>query len=46
MDKGGEIGYNLCIMAPYDHKKIEAKCQKRWEKQGTWKVDFAKSKKA
>ena len=32
-------------MALYDHEKIEAKWQKIWEKQKTWKVDLDKAKK-
>jgi len=32
-------------MTRYDHEKIEAKWQKRWEKQKAWKVDLDKAKK-
>ena len=45
MDKVGQIGYNLCIMAQYDAAKIEKKWQKHWEKKKAWKVDLSKAKK-
>ena len=45
MDKVGQIGYNLCIMAQYDAAKIEKKWQKYWEKKKVWKIDLNKAKK-